>query len=125
MDFPLGSETINQYIKEYLSYNEFKNTYDCFVAELQAKTVSIKLISQKPKENKPDAPRIYELLKGDKEKTLKENTLEEGLWNINNAYKKTLNAGRNVLSASIGFIEFLDANKEVLIYIYIYEILKF
>ena len=119
MDFPLGSETINQYIKEYLSYNEFKNTYDCFVAELQAKTVSIKLISQKPKENKPDAPRIYELLKGDKEKTLKENTLEEGLWNINNAYKKTLNAGRNVLSASIGFIEFLDANKEVLIYIYI------
>lgn len=113
MDFPLGSETINDYIKEYLSFNDFKNTYDCFTAELQAKTVSTKLINKKPIEDKPNAPRIYNFLKSDQDKTGKENALEANLFSLHDNYRKVVLAARNILSISIGMVDFLETHNEV------------
>ena len=113
MEFPLGQETLNEYIKEYLSFNEFKNTYDCFTAELRSRKVSTKLINKTNQQEKPQPPRIYEFLKDDHAKTIKENNLEAQLYTINRSYKQVLLSARSILSVSIGIIEFIEENSEV------------
>ena len=113
MEFPIGSSTINDYIKEYLSYNSFQNTYDCFTAELQAKTVTKQLISPKNPEEKKNPPKIMGFLLSDKARTDRENSLENSLFAILNAYKKVLNSSRLILSNSMNLVEFLHENKEV------------
>lgn len=113
MEFKLGSQTINEYIKEYLSYNNFKNTYDCFSAELQAKTVSTKLVNKESEKENANQPRIYNFLKADNEKTEKENALEREFVDLMNNYKKLITASRNILSASITMLDFMEKNKNV------------
>jgi hypothetical protein len=113
MEFPLGSEVLNEHIKEYLSFNDFKNTHDCFVAELQARKVSKKLINKPISVEKPEIPRIYEFLKDETEKTNKENQLEAQLFIINQGLKRVLMSARSILSISIGIIEYLEGNSEV------------
>ena len=38
---------INEYVKEYLKYNNYENSYECFEAEIRTKQVATKLSEKK------------------------------------------------------------------------------
>ena len=96
---------INKNILDYLQYNSYQNSYECFEAEIRTKVVSKKL-TKKPKEKpqlqKPrDPPRIYTMMKGDDARTKRETTLEKELKTISKRFLQVLQAGREILSVAV------------------------
>ena len=60
---------LNEYIKQYLRFNNYSNTLDCFEAEINAQRMSTKLTNKtvlKDPDQIVEAPRLYSMLKDEK-----------------------------------------------------------
>ncbi|CAD8056604.1 unnamed protein product [Paramecium sonneborni] len=70
---------INEYIKEYLRYSNYYNTFECFEAEIKSKQVTNKMLNKQQviKQTGDDMPRIFHLLKSDNIKSKREINLEK------------------------------------------------
>jgi len=105
---------INEYIKEYLTYNEYTNTFECFEAEIRTKQVSKKLMNinvnpnNQPQVTKSiDPPRIYGMMKGEQAKSRREHLLEKELGEIQRKYVQVLAAARQIFSISVSCIQLI------------------
>jgi len=109
---------INEYIKEYLKYNGFTNTLECFEAEIRTKQVSNKLtgknvLTNSNKQGAEDAPRLYALFRGDGAKGKKDTALEKEYKALNKKYNQILQAARQIFSVSVSCLQLLHNLKEV------------
>lgn len=109
------NQEIYEYIKEFLKFNSFTNTLECFEAEIKTKQVSSKVINKQtnPLMKKEDQPRLYSLLKSDGAKTKREINLEKEFKTFNKKYQQILQAGRQIFSVSINLLQMLHSMKEV------------
>lgn len=114
--FQLENQEIYEYIKEFLKFNSFSNTLECFEAENKTKQVSNKVTNKQPNLllKKEDQPRLYSLLKSDGAKTKREINLEKEFKTFNKKYQQILQAGRQIFSVSINLLQMLHSMKEVL-----------
>lgn len=106
---------INNYVKEYLKFNGFANTLECFEAEHKTKQVTNKLTNKnRPVGNKEDLPRIYSLFKSEGVgKSKNEINMEKDLKSFNKKYQQILQAGRQIFSVSINLLQLIHSMKEV------------
>ena len=84
---------INEYIKQYLKFNEFQNTLECFTAEINTQRMSSKLnkkLIMKDPEQSMDAPRLYSMLKSEQIKTFREKQLSENYKIIHKKYTEVI-----------------------------------
>ena len=110
---------INDLIKDYLRYNSFDNSYECFDAEIRTKIVAKKL-TQKPNESKAlekprDPPRIYTMIKGENARTKRENNLEKDIEFISKKFMQVIQAGREVTAIAVKSIQMLSRFTDVLL----------
>ena len=109
------NQEIFEYIKEFLKFNSFSNTLECFDAEIKTKQVSNKVTNKQPNLllKKEDQPRLYSLLKSEGSKTKREINLEKEFKAFNKKYQQILQAGRQIFSVSINLLQMLHSMKEV------------
>ena len=109
---------IYDYIKEFLKFNNFSNSLECFEAEIKTKQASNKGTNKQPNLllKKDDQPRLYSFLKSDGSKTKREINLEKEFKAFNKKYQQILQAGRQIFSVSINLLQMLHSMKEVLFY---------
>lgn len=114
----MNSENVelNDYIREYLKYNGFSNTLDCFDAELRTKQVSNKLgsknvLGNSNQQKSEDIPRLYSFIRSDKLK--KETVLEKDHKALTKKYNQILQAARQIFSVSVSCLQLLHNLKEV------------
>lgn len=114
-DLQADNLEIFDYIKEFLKFNSFSNTLECFEAEFKTKQVSSKVTNRQPNllMKKEDQPRLYSLLKSDGAKTKREINLEKEFKAFNKKYQQILQAGRQIFSVSINLLQMLHSMKEV------------
>ena len=125
-DLQADNLEIFDYIKEFLKFNSFSNTLECFEAEFKTKQVSSKVTNRQPSllMKKEDQPRLYSLLKSDGAKTKREINLEKEFKAFNKKYQQILQAGRQIFSVSINLLQMLHSMKEVFSCLYD-DIIKF
>lgn len=109
------NQEIYEYIREFLKFNSFSNTLECFDAEIKTKQVSNKVLNKQMNllMKKEDLPRLYSLFKSDGGKTKREITLEKEFKAFNKKYQQILQAGRQIFSVSINLLQMLHSMKEV------------
>ena len=114
-DLQADNLEIFDYIKEFLKFNSFSNTLECFEAEFKTKQVSSKVTNRQPSllMKKEDQPRLYSLLKSDGAKTKREINLEKEFKAFNKKDQQILQAGRQIFSVSINLLQMLHSMKEV------------
>jgi hypothetical protein len=104
---------INEYIKEYLAYNDYANSLECFEAEIRTKQVSAKLMNkQQPKQpvvrqNLP-YPRIYGMMKGEQVKGRREEQLEREFMDISKRFTQILAASKQIFSVAVGALQIIS-----------------
>lgn len=109
------NQEIYEYIREFLKFNSFSNTLECFDAEIKTKQVSNKVLNKQmnPLMKKEDLPRLNSLFKSEGGKTKREITLEKEFKAFNKKYQQILQAGRQIFSVSINLLQMLHSMKEV------------
>ena len=117
----MDNHEIYDYIKEFLKFNNFTNTFECLEAEIRTKQVSNKLSTKQGSNqhtiNKlDDQPRLYQLIKGVDLKSKRETNLEKDLKNMNKKYNQVLQAARPIFSVSVNCLQLLHTLKEVILY---------
>ena len=112
---------LNDYIKEYLRYNNFINTLECFEAEVRTKQVS-KQLQVRPQDFQPrknqDLPRFYAMLKGESVKVRREMDLENELAYISKRFLQVLQAARHIFSIAVSLVQLCATVKEVCLRLY-------
>lgn len=112
MSFQINADNqkLEELIKEFLKYNNFSNTFECFEAEIKTKNVTGKLIKKNTESVEMETPKLYGFLTGE---NIREKKLEETLRDLQKQYLMILQAARAVFSNSVKMLEFLDNHKEV------------
>lgn len=103
---------INEYIKEYLQYSQYDNTFECFEAEIRTKQVAKKLVNpekleQSKKKVSKDPPRIFGMMQGEHAKSSRESNLEREYNQIKKRYTQVAAAAKQVLAVAINSITML------------------
>lgn len=106
---------INQYVLEYLRFNNYTTTLECFEAEIRTKQVSTKLSGKLPlqSQNKPDdVPRLYGMIKGEQAKSKREATLDKDFKDLTKKYNQVLQAARQIFSVAVSCLQLLHNLKD-------------
>ena len=111
----LDTQHINDYIKEYLLFNNFTNTHECFEAEIKTKQVSNKLLNKKTVESNfsKQMPHLYDAIINNPEKKSGDFDMHHKFEFLHRKYLQILEAGRQIFSISVNILEFLNKNYEV------------
>lgn len=95
-------QEINQYIIEYLRYNNYTGTLEHFESELRKQAAG--KLPIKP-HSKGEEPKLCSMVKGEAHKSL------------NKKYNQVLQAARQIFSVSVSCLQLLHSLKEVKFYI--------
>lgn len=94
----MDSQEINQYIIEYLRYNNYSGTLEHFESELRKQAAGKLPIKS---HSKGEEPKICTMVRGDVHKSL------------NKKYNQVLQAARQIFSVSVSCLQLLHSLKEV------------
>lgn len=117
----IDSQQINDCIKEYLIFNKFTNTKECFDAEIKAKQVSNKLTEKKQinfnsSNETIQTPKLYNLVLSEPIQKNQDFESKYKFETVHRKYLQILEAARQIFSSSINILEFLNKNQEVIYY---------
>ena len=108
---------INDYIKEFLKFNKYNSTLDCFEAEERTKFVTKKAIiseiNRVPSESQmEDFPRLYRFFDTDVDKTGREKRLEKDIKLLQSKHQSVLASARQIFSIAINWLQHLHSLKD-------------
>jgi len=108
---------INDYIKEFLKFNKYNSTLDCFEAEERTKFVTKKAIQTEinrvPVEDQmEDFPRLYRFFDTDSDKTARERRLEKETKLLQSKHQAVLQSARQIFSIAINCLQHLHSLKD-------------
>lgn len=108
---------INGYIKEFLKFNRYNSTLDCFEAEERTKFVTKKAITTEinkvPSESQMEEfPRLYRFFDTDSDKTAREKRLDKEMKLLQSKHSSVLNSARQIFSIAINCLQHLHNLKD-------------
>ena len=115
---------INEYIKEYLNFNNYGSTLECFEAEEKTKKVTARDLKEainkvptvshfKFQDKDMDRfPRMYRFYETDSQKTHREETMEKDHTKLQKKHQDVLNSARQIFAIAIKCLQHLHSLKD-------------
>lgn len=118
---------INQYIKDFLKFNNYNSTLECLEAEERTKVVTSKnkpinkvpevgallsFVTVQRSVDMDDFPRLYRFFEGDSEKSSREKRIEKGLQVLKAKHNSTLQSARQIFSIAVNCLQHLHQLKD-------------
>lgn len=106
-------QKLHEFIKEYLRFAKFDDTYECFDAEVKTKIVSKKLDELEFDPTSDETPELLRVVKGTSSTSIIAQRRQEQLHEATEKYLDLLAGARQIFTLAVKLLGICEGNKTV------------
>lgn len=106
-------QKLHEHIKEYLRFGKFQDTYECFIAEINAKIVSKKLDEVDIDYLSDKSPELIKMMKGVSSGTLSSQKRVQQFEELNERFLDLLAGARQIYGLTVKLLNISENEKAV------------
>lgn len=113
MMFQGDVQKLHEFIKEYLRYAQFEDTFECFDAEIKTKVISKKLDQLEFDPTNEKTPELMKVIKGSSSSSVMAQRRQEQVHEMSERYVDLLAGARQIYSLSVKLHNMCESSKSV------------
>lgn len=106
-------QKLHEHIKEYFRFGKFQDTYECFIAEINAKIVSKKLDEVETDYLSDKSPELIKMMKGVSSNTLSSQKRVQQFEELNERFLDLLAGARQIYGLTVKLLNVSENEKAV------------